>query len=256
MDSLVDLYVDWMEWPLIQEYYGFSGFLNAGYWHKDTQDQRQACEDLSDKLLSLMPQVSGNILDVACGNGATTRALLRHYPASAIVGINISQHQLERCHQNAAGCTFLEMDAVDLRFEPETFDTVICTEAAFHFRTRRDFFREAFRVLKPGGFLLLADIIFGTPNDVSEFIIPGANTVADIDDYRVQLAEVGFQFIRVIDATVECWNRYTQNLKRWLLVKQIAGELLPEDRERLRQNPFNIAAEYWYYLLAAAQKPT
>jgi len=244
-----------MEWPLIQAYYDFSGFLNAGYWREDTHTQRQACENLSDKLLSLMPQISGNILDVACGNGATTRALLQHYAASDVVGINISQRQLERCQKNAAGCTFLEMDAVDLRFAPETFQTVICTEAAFHFRTRRDFFRESFRVLKPGGFLLLADIIFGTNNVVSDFIIPGANTVADIDDYREQLAETGFQFIRVIDATLECWIRYTQNLKRWLLVKQIAGELLPEDRERLQQNPFNIAADYWYYLLAAAQKP-
>jgi SAM-dependent methyltransferase len=147
------------------------------------------------------------------------------------------------------------MDAADLHFAPETFNTVICTEAAFHFRTRRDFFSEAFRVLKPGGFLLLADIIFGTDNDVSDFIIPGANTVADIDDYREQLAEAGFEFIRVIDATLECWIRYTQNLKRWLMVKQIAGELLPEDRERLRQNPFTVVADYWYYLLAAAQKP-
>lgn len=255
MDSLVDLYVDWMEWPLIQEYYGFSGFLNAGYWSEGTRSQQQACEDLSDKLLSLLPHMEGNILDVACGNGATTRALLRHYPAAAVVGINISQRQLERCRQTAAGCTFLEMNAVDLQFEAETFNTVICTEAAFHFRTRRDFFREAFRVLKPGGHLLLADIVFGTKNDVSDFIIPGANTVADVDDYRAQLAEASFDSICVLDATLACWTRYTQNLKRWLMAKKIVGELRSEDEVRLQQNPFSITADYWYYLLAAAHKP-
>ncbi|MEM1071073.1 MAG: methyltransferase domain-containing protein, partial [Planctomycetota bacterium] len=45
--------------------------------------------------------------------------------------------------------SFEVMKAEALAFEDAAFDNVICVEAAFHFETRLDFFREALRVLKP-----------------------------------------------------------------------------------------------------------
>ena len=64
---------------------------------------------------------------------------------------DISAKQLEAAHENAPGCAFHLMDATDLKFPDGSFENMICVEAAFHFDTRGQFFREAVRVLQPGG---------------------------------------------------------------------------------------------------------
>jgi ubiquinone/menaquinone biosynthesis C-methylase UbiE len=158
--SIKQRYDEPMHRPLTREYYGRSDFFNFGYWFEDTRTQKEACENLMEKLLAFIPEKKGTILDVACGLGATTHHLLGYYRATDVVGANIAHVQLETSRVNAPGCSFVVMDAVNLGFEDCAFYNAICVEAAFHFDTRERFLGEAHRVLKPGGHLVLSDMLF------------------------------------------------------------------------------------------------
>ena len=213
------VYDKWMAHPLHAAFFEHSDFYNYGYSTAGTSGQREACENLVEKLLSFLPDKSGTLLDVACGMGASTRQLLRYYKPAELTGINISDWQLSRARQNAPGCRFLKMDASCMGFPDASFDNLLCVESAFHFDTRERFLQEAHRVLKPGGCLVLSDIL-GWQGKSKR-----ANHLEDPAAYRVLLSRAGFQNYSVIDATEACTRACGRRLRRWPLVQYRAGRL-------------------------------
>lgn len=253
--DLVRLYDKKMYHTLLTQYFEGSDFHNFGYWMEDTSSQKQACENLMEKLLAFIPERKGTILDVACGSGATTRYLLRYYNPSEVTGINISSKQLETCKTNAPGCTFLQMDASKLGFGDSVFDNIICVEAAFHFDTREDFLRKAWRVLNPGGHLVLSDILGRRWTAKWHHHIPKKNWVKDLEEYKLVYLRAGFEEVEVVDATKECWKQFCTYFWRWWRERFLAGEIkLPTYIKKIILSNLVGNAALKYYLLVSATK--
>jgi MPBQ/MSBQ methyltransferase len=254
--DLIEGYDRSMASPLLGAYYGHSDYFNYGYWEPGIQDQAAASDNLVAKLLEMIPEKTGKILDVACGRGASTRHLLRYYEPTEITATNISSNQLERAAQIARGCTLRVMDAASMDFPDESFDNLLCVEAAFHFDTRDGFYREALRVLKPGGRLVTSDIL--GPRG-SQRIIP-ANTVLTPGELRDHLYRAGFEKVQVTDATEQCWKSFRRHLVAWPAIERREGRLDLSSYLSMmviaRAYATFVSMGISHYLLTCAKKPS
>src|SRR5262249_32659037 len=153
------------------------------------------------------------------------------------------------------------MDATELKFPDGYFDAVVCAEAAHHFDTRQTFFGEAFRVLKPGGSLVLSDMLFRSyPRFLARFDdVPLANQLPDIAAYHAQLEAAGFAAISIEDVTDACVKGFQGHVAGWPASEYRKGRMsLPT---RLFASIFSkafatiLAFACKGYLIAAARKP-
>ena len=244
-----------------QQYFDDSGFYNFGYWESRARSQREACEALVDELVDRIAIKGGRVLDVACGPGATTRRLMRHYEPGNITAINISEAQVAAARERAPGCTVLVMDATRLNFPDASFDAVMCVEAAFHFNTRETFLKEVLRVLKPGGSIVLTDMLF------RKFLkpfgdwgqVPRPNFIQDIATYRARFEAAGFESVNVRDATDACLGGFRRHLSQWPMAERRNGRM-SLGKSAVASFASAMIARYFHtvcktYLMASGRKP-
>jgi SAM-dependent methyltransferase len=106
-----------------------------------------------DLAARLSDMATGRLLEVAAGTGIVTSALALAFPRAQLIATDLNQPMLDQAatKPELRGVEFRQADALALPFDDQSFDAVVCQFGVMFFPDRVAAFREAYRVLKPGG---------------------------------------------------------------------------------------------------------
>ncbi|CAM3873281.1 class I SAM-dependent methyltransferase [Kibdelosporangium persicum] len=198
-----------------------NSYVNLGYWESGCTDLDEAAQALADLLADEAGFKPGDrVLDVGFGYGDAALHWLTSRNLGEIAGINITPLHVRAATERARRLgladrtDFREGSATELPFESGSFDRVVALESAHHFLTRVDFFREAYRVLRPGGVLATAEILPTHPDAVRRSAVargvPPENCYP-AEEYARKLTATGYTDVSVRsirEHVYEPWRRY------------------------------------------------
>lgn len=207
----------------------FARNVHFGFWPQPTavspslSAYASATEELSRQIFRMSNIANGqSVIDIGCGVGGMIAKMDAEYAQMDLVGLNIDPRQIDAARRLCATARpgnqvrFVVADAASTSEAASSFDRALAIEVIFHFPSRRKFFTEAHRILKPGGELLVTEIVFNAtrlPLIVFKAIqnIPlllrYKKSIGDLGDpvtlgnYRKLAAQTGFEI-----ESVENWS--------------------------------------------------
>lgn len=161
------------------------------------------------------------ILDVGCGVGGTALWLAETFNVQ-VVGVNIACGQIDRARRYAREralehvVTFECKDFLETGFPDDRFDVVWAQESILHTSQKRAVLKEVYRLLKPGGRLIVEDLFISRqPSSVKEnrllksiysnCLIPDLVTS---EEFVASAAEAGFVEITMEDISARVKRSY------------------------------------------------
>jgi len=143
----------------------------AEKYETDKAGVYKMCRDDYPPILEEIEKIGNfeTLLDAGCGTAPMITLLKEKYPDKKYTGIDLSPKMIEKAKEkNMENVEFVVGDCENLPFEENSFDIIINSQSFHHYPNPQDFFNSVYKVLKPGGKLILRD---NTGNKVVKFLM-------------------------------------------------------------------------------------
>jgi tocopherol O-methyltransferase len=137
--------------------------IHYGYWDKKVRSFTQSLIRMNEVMMEAAEiKSTDNVLDAGCGVGGSS-IFLSSFIGCRVTGISLSERQVEQAIANAKQkgvgtlADFKVMDYCATDFPDASFDVVWGCESICYTEDKQKFTKEAWRLLKPGGRLVVAD---------------------------------------------------------------------------------------------------
>lgn len=201
-----------------------------------------------------------DVLDIGSGTGGVDLVLVRDHGAGTVVGIDVEQQLVDvaagRARKNNLDdrVTYQKVEPGPLPFPDGSFDVVFSKDAIIHVRNKHDHLAEAFRVLRPGGRLLVSDWLRGEGEALTPFVqrfIDASGhdfTLVSLQETGVIVEVLGFVDVDLEDRRAWYLKEATAELER------LRGPLKPQFLERWGEEATLDEIAFWEVLVAALEQ--
>ncbi len=152
------------------------------------------------KKLSELPGGMPLVLEIGCGSGHGTRLIKKHFLPEQIEAIDLDPKMIAvaKKRNRDALVSFNVGDAAKLDFKTSTFDAIFDFGIIHHIPNWHDCIKELYRVLKPGGYLILEDLsieTFSTPfgKFLRKILVHPYKEMFKRDEFITYLKKTGFK---------------------------------------------------------------
>ncbi|MBV8359948.1 MAG: methyltransferase domain-containing protein [Deltaproteobacteria bacterium] len=206
------------------------------------------------KFIAFMISISGvsktdQVVEIACGSGTTTLAFAER--CGHAIGVDVAEEPLRLARtaateRNVSNVDFILSEIERLSFDDDTFNGALCRFSFHHFVNPDRVFAELARVVAPGGWMVIADMVASEDpakaelhNQMERLCDPTHSRTLPCSEFERMFSERGFRTALKVERdarlTLDDWIRFggasPENAAK---LRALAAAAIDQDRAGLR----------------------